>query len=73
MKKKISELKGKSKDELEKEVQALREEISKLKLEFKVNPGKDTNILAKKRKKLAVILTLIGEKKEIEKINPDEL
>lgn len=69
MKKKISELKGKSKDELEKEVQALREEISKLKLEFKVNPAKDTNILAKKRKKLAVILTLIGEKKEIEKIN----
>ena len=48
MKKKISELKAKSKNELEKEVQALREEISKLKLEFKVNPGKDTNILAKK-------------------------
>lgn len=69
MKKKNLKLKDKSVDGLEKEVQELREEIAKIKLEFKVNPAKDTNILMKKRKQLAVTLTLIGEKKELEKIN----
>jgi len=71
MKKKTSELKAKSISELEMAAQSLREEISKLKLEFKVTPAKDTNILLKKRKKLAVILTLIAEKQEIEKIKPE--
>ena len=69
MKKKNLKLKDKSVGELEKEVQDLREEIAKIKLEFRVNPAKDTNILMKKRKQLAVTLTLIGEKKELEKIN----
>ncbi len=67
MKKEIKELKSKSLSELEKQALSLREEIAKLKLEIKVNPAKDTNLLMKKRKKLAVILTVTTEKKETEK------
>lgn len=69
MKKKNLKLKDKSIGDLEKDVQNLREEIAKIRLEFRVNPAKDTNLLMKKRKQLAVTLTLIGEKKEMEKIN----
>ena len=58
-----SEFKGKAVGELEKEVGKLREEMAKLKFEIKVNPPKDTNALFKKRKRLAVVLTLMGEKK----------
>lgn len=52
--------------ELEKENSSLREEIAKLQLSFKSNPPKDTNLLMKKRKQLAVLLTVLAEKKEIE-------
>ena len=68
MKKKTLELKNKSIIELEKEAENLRQEVAKLRLELKVNPAKDTNILVKKKKIIAVILTLIGEKKEMEKL-----
>jgi len=64
MKKIATELKGKSEKDLLKEGNKLSEEIAKLKLESKVNPAKDTNLIFKKRKKLAVILTLINERKE---------
>lgn len=71
MKKTTSELKDKSIGELEKEAEDLRTEIAKLRLELRVNPSKDTNILMKKRRSLAIILTHLAEKKEIEKFNPD--
>lgn len=65
MKKKEKEqLRARSVKQLEKEAAELRREIAKLKLAFKINPPKDTNILVKKRKRLAVILTIIGEKKQ---------
>lgn len=67
-KKEINELRNLSIKELEKKVNELRKEIARLKLEFAVNPPKDTNILIKKRKELAVILTLITEKKLKEKL-----
>ncbi|MEK7177602.1 MAG: 50S ribosomal protein L29 [Patescibacteria group bacterium] len=51
--------------ELVKEANLLREEISKLQLSFKSNPPKDSNSLAKKRKQLAVLLTVLSEKKEV--------
>ena len=41
------------------------EEIAKLQLSFKSNPPKDTNLLMKKRKQLAVLLTVLGEKEEV--------
>ncbi|MFN4212566.1 MAG: 50S ribosomal protein L29 [Microgenomates group bacterium] len=68
MKKAVREYKTKTLLELEKEAHRLREEIAKLKLESKINPPKDTNLLMKKRKTLAVILTLITEKKQMEEI-----
>lgn len=68
MKKVINELKQKTIKELEQEVNNLRQEIAKLKIETKVNPPKDTNFLVKKRKKLAQLLTILTEKKEAEKL-----
>lgn len=56
------ELKQKTNDVLFKEAENLRSEIAKLRVDYKVNPPKDTNIIFKKRKKLAVILTILEEK-----------
>ena len=56
---------GKTSKELEREIGLLREEIAKLVMSFKSNPPKDTNSLTKKRKQLAVLLTLLSEKKEV--------
>ena len=56
--------------ELEKQTQLLREEMSKIILKERVNPTKDTNILRKKKHQLAVLLTVLTQKKEIEKIRP---
>lgn len=52
----------KTSKELAKEANLIREEIAKLQLSFKSNPPKDTNSLVKKRKQLAVLLTVLGEK-----------
>jgi ribosomal protein L29 len=67
MKKTTKELMGKTVKELEKQATALREDIAKTILNQKVNPSKDTNLLRKKRKQLAVILTVITQKGEQEK------
>lgn len=64
MKKIRSEFKGKSEKDLNKEAMRVREEIARLKLELKVSPQKDTNLIFKKRKRLAVILTLLKENKK---------
>lgn len=58
----------KTSKELLTETQSLREEVAKLQLSFKGNPPKDTNLLMKKRKQLAILLTVITEKKEIENL-----
>jgi len=68
MKKAIADLKKKSIKQLEIEIAKLREEIAKLKLEIKINQPKDTNLLFKKRKQLARMLTVLTEKKELERI-----
>ncbi len=52
--------------ELARREQELRKEIAKLRLEFKVNPPKDTNLLGKKRRELAVIMTIKREKELLE-------
>lgn len=59
----IEELRSKTIKELEKEGDEIRKEIAKLQLDFKVNLPKDTNLLVKKRKRLALILTIMNEKK----------
>lgn len=60
MKKAIKELKQKSDKELLKEQSNLRDEITKLELEKKINPQKDTNIVTKKRIRLAQVLTILN-------------
>lgn len=63
-KKALKELRELDLNGLEKRAEDLRKEIANLKLEFAVNKPKDTNIILKKRKELAAILTIIGEKEE---------
>lgn len=72
MKKEVKELKQKNIKEIRKEVESLRREIAQLKLEQKINPPKDTNLLKKKRKKLAVLLTVLKEKEDIEKLTKNK-
>lgn len=62
MKKAAKELRAKSVEELAKEVQTLRSEIAKLTIEERIKPQKDTNLLFKKKKRLAVALTMISQK-----------
>ncbi len=64
MKKSIKELRQKSVEELGKEINKERQEIAKLELEKGANPQKDTNLLQKKRKTLARILTVAGSLKD---------
>ncbi len=60
MTKKYSE---KSPAELVKEAEALRREITKINLESRLAPQKDSNVAFKKRKQLAVVLTILNSKK----------
>ena len=66
MKKNTKEYKNKSVKELEKIIQSSREEIAKARLHIKINPAKDTNFLKKKKKQLAILLTITTEKKDLE-------
>lgn len=70
MKKLTKEVTDKSIQELTKEAQKIREEIAKLMVEQKVKPQKDTNFIAKKKKQLAVILTILQGKKDLELLEP---
>jgi len=53
----------KSVAELTQEETKRRAELAKLMIEVKTNPPKDSNIIAKKRKELAVLLTTKHAKK----------
>lgn len=68
MKKITKEYQDKSIKELESEERKIREEIIKAKLEGKAIQVKDTNVLTKKRKRLAIVLTLKTMKQEVEKL-----
>ncbi len=63
MKKITKELNIKTTKELEKETVTLRQEIAKLMIERSVKPEKDSNVINKKKKRLAVVLTLMSQKK----------
>lgn len=63
MKKNTKDLREKNIKELNKEIDDLKEEIAKLNLSKKSSPVKDTNLLFKKKKQLAVLLTVLNEKK----------
>lgn len=63
MKKNVTKLSQKSETELHKELAQLRKEITKSELEQSMSPQKDTNANMKKRKQIAVILTVLNSKK----------
>ena len=63
MKKVVNDMRSKSVPELKDEIQVARKELSKLILETKVNPKKDTNLISKKKRYLARLLTILTEKK----------
>lgn len=62
-KKELEDLRSQSIRELEKQAENLIKEIAMQKIELETNKPKDSNILLKKRKKLARIWTIIEEKK----------
>ena len=68
MKKNIKNLRDKNIKELNKEISSLNEEIAKLNLSKKSSPVKDTNYLFKKRRQLAILLTVLNEKIAISEI-----
>lgn len=68
MKKSIQKLDTKSIADLVKDEAKLRSEVAKLILERVVNPAKETNMISKKKRELAQILTIMNVKKEKEQI-----
>ncbi len=68
MKATTKNLQNKSIGELTKDIDQLRQEILKVKLEKQLNPPKDTNVLFKKKKQLSVLLTIISQKQDFEEL-----
>lgn len=68
MKNTIKDINQKSVKELEKEAQSIRVELAKGRLDWTSNSPKDTNVLSKKKKRLAQVLTVLTEKKELENL-----
>jgi len=64
MKKSVIKMAQKTESELHKEIAQLRSEIIKSTLENTMSPQKDTNANMKKRKRIAVILTVLNQKKQ---------
>lgn len=67
MRKITKQYNDKSAGELAKEALTMRSEIAKLQLERIVTPQKDSNLIAKKKKQLAVLLTVVAGKNEEKK------
>lgn len=63
MRKITKELQGKKVGELEKEVNTLREEIARYRVDAVANQPKDKNVVQKKKKRLAQVLTIISVNK----------
>lgn len=68
MKKDVTKLKSLSIVELDKESQKVRLEMSRVKLEWNVNKPKDSNVLSKKKRYLAQILTVQTQKRYEESV-----
>ncbi len=64
MKKMTQDYIKKSAADLHKEIAETRAAIAKLQLEKKVSPQKDVNMIAKNKKKIAVLLTILSSKNE---------
>ncbi len=64
MRKMTKQYNDKSGAELNKDVPMLRAEIAKMQLERLVAPQKDVNLISKKKKQLAVLLTVRASKSD---------
>lgn len=62
MKKAVSKIQQKTDAERMKDVAQLHSEIMKIALESRLAPQKDTNVVMKKRKEIARILTVMNQK-----------
>lgn len=65
MKKNVKDLMDKELKILEKEMQDLIKDIAQAKINNSVNRFKDTNTIVKKQKQLAVLLTVINQKRSL--------
>ncbi|MDA1316445.1 MAG: 50S ribosomal protein L29 [bacterium] len=63
MKNIISEYTNKEVGELQKDLDVLKQEIAKLSLEKGIKPHKDSNAIAKKKRTVAMLLTVMQQKK----------
>lgn len=63
MSKYMKEVGQKTKEELNKDIAAVRLEIAKLNVEVTVAPQKNSNVISNKKKQLAVLLTALQQKK----------
>ena len=68
MKKYANEFRKQTSAELVKENIKLKNEINKLKIEWGINKPKNTNIISNKLKRLSVLMTILSEKNELEKL-----
>jgi len=59
----MKEVSQKTKEELNKDIAAVRLEIAKLNVEVTVAPQKNSNVISNKKKQLAVLLTALQQKK----------
>lgn len=62
MKKSKAKIQKKSVAELNKDLAQLRSEITKITVESRLAPQKDSNLVTKKRKEIARILTVMNQK-----------
>jgi len=60
----IKELRSLTEVDLRKKALAMKEEIAVLRLEFSASKTKDTNLIGKKKRMLARLLTVINEKRQ---------
>lgn len=61
--KELQKLRDQNADELRLSAQKLKDEIARLSIEGSVNKPKNSNALGAKKRELAVMLTIINEKK----------
>ncbi len=62
MNKSMSKIQQKSVAELNKDLAQLRSDITKITVESRLAPQKDSNLVTKKRKEIARILTVMNQK-----------
>ncbi len=65
MKRSFQELSNKTEKELQKDMETIRSEMMKMQMESVSNPQKDSNVISKKKKRLAMVLTAVNQKREM--------